>query len=183
MPAAAEPRRASSTACSAFMREPSTRSGLHATRPDFCNGASQRITPVPRAGEGAAIGECRQRADRVRVAREHAAVAALQISQPHGAVVPDAECEPAYIPARLKIICSITRIQRSPLTLGEGQCRSGKVAGPMPDVAVQDKGTRVDALVQEALQSDSIKRYLDDDDFARQVRIAADTIIEQYVGW
>jgi hypothetical protein len=28
-----------STGCSAFMREPATRSGLHATRPGFCNGA------------------------------------------------------------------------------------------------------------------------------------------------
>jgi hypothetical protein len=27
------------TGCSAFMREPPTRSGLHATRPGFCNGA------------------------------------------------------------------------------------------------------------------------------------------------
>ena len=53
----------------------------------------------------------------------------------------------------------------------------------MPDIAVHDKGTRVDALVQEALKSDSIERYLDDDDFARQVRIAADLIVEQYVGW
>jgi hypothetical protein len=40
---AVEPRRASSTACSAFMREPPTRSGLHATRPDFCNGAVTRL--------------------------------------------------------------------------------------------------------------------------------------------
>src|SRR5512134_627232 len=41
-------------------------------------------------------------------------------------------------------------------------------------------GTSVDALVQEALQSDDIRRYLMDDDFARQVRIAAEMIVEQY---
>jgi transposase, IS6 family len=41
-----EPRRASSTACSAFMREPPTRSGLHATRPNFCNGTSGRDAPA-----------------------------------------------------------------------------------------------------------------------------------------
>jgi hypothetical protein len=51
----------------------------------------------------------------------------------------------------------------------------------MPDVAMPDKGTRIDALVQEALQSESIRRYLDDEDFARQVRIGAKTIAEQYV--
>ena len=35
----AEPRRLSLTGCSAFMREPPVRSGLHATRLDFCNKA------------------------------------------------------------------------------------------------------------------------------------------------
>jgi hypothetical protein len=34
-------RRTSSTACLAFMREPPTRSGLHATRPVFCNGTGR----------------------------------------------------------------------------------------------------------------------------------------------
>src|SRR5512132_3610038 len=33
-----ELRRAPSTACSGFMPEPPPRSGLHTTRPNFCNG-------------------------------------------------------------------------------------------------------------------------------------------------
>jgi hypothetical protein len=53
--------------------------------------------------------------------------------------------------------------------------------GTMTNIEVDDKGTRVDALVQEALKTHSIETYLDDDDFARQVRIAADSIVEQYV--
>lgn len=50
----------------------------------------------------------------------------------------------------------------------------------MPDIGMHHMGTRVDALVQEALQSDDIRRYLIDDDFARQVRIAAEMIVDQY---
>ena len=45
---AAEPRRLSLTGCSAFMREPPVRSGLHATRPDFCNGTNH-TTPMATA--------------------------------------------------------------------------------------------------------------------------------------
>src|SRR5512147_560027 len=52
MRSAAEPKRASSTACSASLREPPTRLGLHATRPNFCNGtgasvAGQTTPPSP----------------------------------------------------------------------------------------------------------------------------------------
>ena len=51
----------------------------------------------------------------------------------------------------------------------------------MPDSGVHDRRTRVDALVQEALRREEINRYLDDVDFARQVRLAADTIVTQYL--
>ncbi|MGZ8898324.1 MAG: toll/interleukin-1 receptor domain-containing protein, partial [Halobacteriota archaeon] len=43
-------------------------------------------------------------------------------------------------------------------------------------------GTRDDTLVQEALQSDDISRYLVDEDFARQARLAAAIIVENYRG-
>ena len=51
----------------------------------------------------------------------------------------------------------------------------------MPDSGVHDRRTRVDALVQEALRCEEINRYLDDVDFTRQVRLAADTIVTQYL--
>jgi hypothetical protein len=51
----------------------------------------------------------------------------------------------------------------------------------MPDSGVHDRRMRVDALVQEALQCEEINRYLDDVDFTRQVRLAADTIVTQYL--
>jgi hypothetical protein len=35
-------------ACSAFMRKPVTRSGLHATRPVFCNGALDTVAQEER---------------------------------------------------------------------------------------------------------------------------------------
>lgn len=43
-------------------------------------------------------------------------------------------------------------------------------------------GTREDTLVQQALQSEDISRYLVDEDFERQARLAAEMIVEKYVG-